>query len=1074
MNPLRKILATSLGPGDRGKLYTCIFHEKLRCEVASFGETIRKLKGLQPGIAIAQSPERILACLQQRRRQRRQATEELNGICVLIGSDFQENALVNLTDIIGAKLSPRGQARRRRSEGRNRDVFHPTTTSPCRNRKGTQFCKDLTTEIVIVLDGSGSIDPEDYQQAKDFVYNMMKIFYEKCPECIFALVQYGMVIRTEFDLRVGRDPHAALGKVQAMRQVYNVTRTASAIQHVLDSIFTPAHGSQKNAAKIIVVLTDGEIFLDTLELETVIHSESMAGIERYAIGIGEAFSKEKALRELRLIASDPDDRHLFRVANYSALSVLLSTLQQKIIGLEGTAGDILEFELAQSGFSVRFVEERYIIFGAPGTFDWAGGVLLYDTVNATAVFLNETTEATSGRNSYLGYSVDVIHTPRGAWIVAGAPRHSMTGKVLVFEREGGRLEQTLQGEQIGSYYGSEICPLDINQDGLTDHLVVGAPFFHLHGEEGKVYVYRLDPESNQFTSERHLRGHPAFPFARFGFAVAAVGDVDQDGFGDVAVGAPLEGQELNPASCGSVYIFNGGLDGIRSSFSQRIMASQMQPSGLSYFGRALAGGLDLTGDGLPDIAVGSLGNVTLLRSRPVLRLEPTVGFNPGKISDFENSSSVVTKLCFRRTNPHEPAQPGLRRLLIRYTVDLDAGMERKRVQFEDLTETTDGEVLYAGDSCAELQLTHPPCHEDCFSHILLRLRYQLHDPSPDLTYPEPVLDIYRESERYFQLPYADDCENKTTCGPRLTLTVHAEKELLVVGSTKEVSVWIHLENAGGPSHQTTLLLEFPPNLHFGGVQQPSSVATPRALSLQSSSLKCKIGHPVFRSSARQRKQHPPERTRPACEIRPELHPQPIKGKNPFGAELRLQIWVPVFLNGHQLAGIKTVKGTQNSTVCKADDLEKVDFGHADPKADTVITFQQVSCLVFSEKEEVTVTAELPLANAVQVLKNGTELFVCGELAFDKNLYVGLNPGNYKAQIRVILLKENVFNYVPVIVGSSVSGFVLLILMTFFLHKCGFFKRNYQNMKEQEESLTAGQNAGGNDVRLDEYENLDGN
>nr|XP_020664744.1 integrin alpha-E-like [Pogona vitticeps] len=824
---------------------------------------------------------------------------------------------------------------------------------------------DLRTEIAIVLDGSGSIEPEDFQQAKDFVYNMMKTFYEKCSECVFALVQYGLIIQTEFDLRDSRDVHSALGKVQAMRQVRNVTRTASAIQHVLDSIFSPSHGSQKNAAKIMVVLTDGEMFLDTLKLETVIHSDRMTGIERYAIGVGAAFNKTSALQELRLIASDPHERHLFRVANYSALSVLLSTLQEKIIGLEGTAGDMLEFELAQSGFSVRFLDEHHILFGAVGSFDWAGGVLLYDTASTAAVFLNETEEAASGRNGYLGYSVDAIRTRHGAWIVAGAPRHSMTGKVLVFDSEQGCLKQTLQGEQIGSYYGSEICPLDINQDGLTDHLLVGAPFFHIDGEEGKVYLYRWDQETVCFSLKRHLHGHPASVFARFGFAVAAIGDVNQDGFGDVAIGAPLEGQESNPSSCGSVYIFNGDPDGIRGPFSQRIMAAQMHPSGLVYFGRSLAGGSDFTGDGLPDVVVGSLGNVTLLRSRPVIRLESTMEFSPAKISNFQNSSIIKAKLCFHRMNPQESSQPGLHRFFIRYVVDVDIKMERKRAEFEDII-AAGGEVLYARNPCAELQLTILPCNEDCFSSILLRVSYQLRDPRADLTHPVPVLDVYQESERCFQLPYADDCENKTVCVPRLKLTVQTEKEL-VVGVTKELSMRIHLENTGDNSHRTTLLLEFPANLHFNTVQESLQVSSPRVecsdsqrVPLVSSSLTCKIGHPVFKTSAANfsviwqldGKKFPNNLANITLTITAANRNSPvlkeerilrvkytlsytlssalpviyvsardglsqdthltfhINGKNRFGAQLQLQIWVPVFLDGYQLAGIKTVMGTQ--------------------------------------------------------------------------------------------------------------------------------------------------------------------
>lgn len=46
--------------------------------------------------------------------------------------------------------------------------------------------------------------------------------------------------------------------------------------------------------------------------------------------------------------------------------------------------------------------------------------------------------------------------------------------------------------QIGSYYGSEINSLDVNGDGVTDILLVGAPMYFSEGRErGKVYVYTL-------------------------------------------------------------------------------------------------------------------------------------------------------------------------------------------------------------------------------------------------------------------------------------------------------------------------------------------------------------------------------------------------------------------------------------------------------------------------------------------------------------------------------------------------------------------------------------------------------
>lgn len=46
--------------------------------------------------------------------------------------------------------------------------------------------------------------------------------------------------------------------------------------------------------------------------------------------------------------------------------------------------------------------------------------------------------------------------------------------------------------QIGSYFGSEIAPVDIDGDGITDNLLVAAPMFFSGGlEKGKVYIYRV-------------------------------------------------------------------------------------------------------------------------------------------------------------------------------------------------------------------------------------------------------------------------------------------------------------------------------------------------------------------------------------------------------------------------------------------------------------------------------------------------------------------------------------------------------------------------------------------------------
>lgn len=57
-----------------------------------------------------------------------------------------------------------------------------------------------------------------------------------------------------------------------------------------------------------------------------------------------------------------------------------------------------------------------------------------------------------------------------------------------------------------------------------------------------------------------LQGDAGQTFARFGAAIASIGDIDGNKFNDVAVGAPLETD-----SSGSIYIYNGFQDGLQFS-----------------------------------------------------------------------------------------------------------------------------------------------------------------------------------------------------------------------------------------------------------------------------------------------------------------------------------------------------------------------------------------------------------------------------------------------------------------------------------------------------------------------------
>ena len=76
----------------------------------------------------------------------------------------------------------------------------------------------------------------------------------------------------------------------------------------------------------------------------------------------------------------------------------------------------------------------------------------------------------------------------------------------------------------------------------------------------------LRPESctfqHQFSTRIELEGEAAY--GRFGFSLAAAGDLNGDGFGDFLVGAPYDG----PTRRGAVYVFHGKEGGIRTKAAQ--------------------------------------------------------------------------------------------------------------------------------------------------------------------------------------------------------------------------------------------------------------------------------------------------------------------------------------------------------------------------------------------------------------------------------------------------------------------------------------------------------------------------
>lgn len=175
-------------------------------------------------------------------------------------------------------------------------------------------------------------------------------------------------------------------------------------------------------------------------------------------------------------------------------------------------------------------------------------------------------------------------------VIIGADQTSFNGRnfsgsAYVFSGVDGTLIFHWEGAAAWSYFGSAVAGAgDVNQDGCAD-VIVGAPFVLTAGASGIAYgaVY-LYSGATGVILRRYLS--PVSNIA-FGSAIAAAGDLDQDGFTDVLVGAPR---------ANTCFAYSGQTGSLLYTWSEGPSHGNL--------GDAVAGAGDVNGDGFDDAIVG--------------------------------------------------------------------------------------------------------------------------------------------------------------------------------------------------------------------------------------------------------------------------------------------------------------------------------------------------------------------------------------------------------------------------------------------------------------------------------------
>ncbi|MCI2285236.1 hypothetical protein L3081_19970 [Colwellia sp. MSW7] len=179
-------------------------------------------------------------------------------------------------------------------------------------------------------------------------------------------------------------------------------------------------------------------------------------------------------------------------------------------------------------------------------------------------------------------------------VIVGASRNDTNGQysgsATIFSGATGEVVRSFYGEAAYSYFGSSVSDAgDVNNDGFGDVIVgasnnsVGSATIY-SGATGEV-LHRFSSSSNN----GYTNG--------FGSVISDVGDVNNDGFDDVIVGAPYK--TANVYQTGSATIYSGGTGEVLHNFEG--VASR------DYLGSSVSGLGDVNNDGFADVIVGVSG-----------------------------------------------------------------------------------------------------------------------------------------------------------------------------------------------------------------------------------------------------------------------------------------------------------------------------------------------------------------------------------------------------------------------------------------------------------------------------------
>lgn len=281
----------------------------------------------------------------------------------------------------------------------------------------------------------------------------------------------------------------------------------------------------------------------------------------------------------------------------------------------GTAGDV-----NNDGYDDIIVGAPYYSHGElweGGVFVWYGGPNGLGGNNRTPDWQVESDRYQGEDNPMFGGSVGTAGDVNGDGyddILVGAYCYGRGqgggGRAFVWYGSAGGIKYEgkwwAESDVANANFGFSVSTAgDVNGDGYDD-IIVGAPFYWSDEQNrGRAFIWYGSPGGlgdNGNPSNADWWAQSALANTSFGFSVGAVGDFDNDGYGDIVVGEPAYYQGTNQG-IGATHFWCGSASGPSSNGPDFSNKPALQPG--SHYGESVGAAGDVNGDSFDDLIVGA-------------------------------------------------------------------------------------------------------------------------------------------------------------------------------------------------------------------------------------------------------------------------------------------------------------------------------------------------------------------------------------------------------------------------------------------------------------------------------------